>query len=126
MYLHMYVSTYVCMSIFLSTLNTSRAIYLCSRPPSGVDLWSLFEVQFVFFNPSVSLSLSFWLLLFGSVSHVSIGFRRDVRQFFAAILWLVRPSVPFFFAVGRCFFCSPVRMCSILFDGTCGHWVAYA
>ena len=28
-------------------------------------------------NSSVSLSLSFWLLLFGSVSYVSIDFRKD-------------------------------------------------
>ena len=67
-------------------------------------------IQFLFKSRSSSLSLSFWLLLFGLVFLVSMDFRRDVRHFFGAILWLVRPSVPCRFAGGRCFWCSLVGM----------------
>ena len=40
----------------------------------------------------------------------SMDFRKDVRHFFGAILWFVRPSVPCCFAAGRCFSCSSVGM----------------
>ena len=38
-------------------------------------------IQFLFKSRSSSLSLSFWLLLFGLVFLVSMDFRRDVRHF---------------------------------------------
>jgi hypothetical protein len=42
--------------------------------------------------------------------HFFYEFRKDVRHFFGAILWFVRPSVPCCFAAGRCFSCSSVGM----------------
>ena len=48
---------------------------------------------------------------FFHVSHLR-GFRRDIRQLFGVILWLVRPSVPCCFAPGRCFWYSSVSSSS--------------
>jgi hypothetical protein len=92
----------VACSSFRALLFCCRQVLLVLFCRSAVLFDASFNLFFLYLPVSIFVLLA---LLFGLISHVSMDFRREVRQFFGAILWLVRPSMPCCFAVGRCFWC---------------------